>query len=74
MEMKDDNRLKAAMEVTTQGIAVELPWSLIHQLVFYAVLLAGVFLLALDGELVSTVLEQLVIAAFLAYLGKGGFS
>ena len=57
-------------EVTTTGIELTLTWETAHQLLFYFLILFAVWVLAVDEQLLRTVLTEVVAAAMVAFLGK----
>ena len=70
MSKKTDS-LTDAMEVRNERIVLTIDWSVVHEVVFYGLLVAITLLLAVDGTLLRTVLEQLLLTALAVYLAKG---
>ena len=57
-------------EVTTTGIELTLTWETAHQRLFYFLILFAVWVIAVDEQLLRTVLTEVVAAAMVAFLGK----
>lgn len=69
--MKEDKQsFSSSTEVKHNGIAFRLNWAVVQYLVFWGLLLGGVLVLAMNGELLMTVLKELIGTVIALYLGK----
>ena len=68
--MEEEQTVSSPTEVKHNGIAFRVNWAVIHSLIFWGILLGGVLVLAANGELLMTVLKELIGAAVALYFGK----
>ena len=68
--MSNTEHTVSRTEVTSTGIEITVTWTTIDQLASYIALCLAVVLLAMDGQLLATVLEEIVSVTLIALLWK----